>query len=215
MVALSRNVPRKRAMEMLLLGEMLPAAEAAEYGLINRAVPASDVMEAALALARSDRIEVAGHAGDRQSRILRANRKAARGCLYVCCRYHGAEHDAKRRRGRHQCVSRKAQTGMEGLLIDAASRYPHHARRRGRRPLSSVLRGAGLQGFIGQPGRGDVHRGRWHRARVVREGGRLRQMRTFRTARLGSQALHLRTTSPRSRKSPRFLPKPLLPARNS
>jgi enoyl-CoA hydratase/carnithine racemase len=52
MVALTRNVPRKRAMEMLLLGEMLPAAEAAEYGLINRAVPASDVMAAALAFAR-------------------------------------------------------------------------------------------------------------------------------------------------------------------
>src|SRR5690606_27123230 len=32
MVALSRNVPRKRAMEMLLLGEMLPAADAAQYG---------------------------------------------------------------------------------------------------------------------------------------------------------------------------------------
>ncbi len=34
MVALSRNVPRKRAMEMLLLGEMLSAHEAAEYGLV-------------------------------------------------------------------------------------------------------------------------------------------------------------------------------------
>ena len=40
MVALSRNVSRKRAMEMLLLGEMLPAREAAEYGLVNRVVPA-------------------------------------------------------------------------------------------------------------------------------------------------------------------------------
>src|SRR6266436_9106724 len=36
MVALSRNVPRKRAMEMLLLGEMLPAHAAAEYGLVSR-----------------------------------------------------------------------------------------------------------------------------------------------------------------------------------
>jgi enoyl-CoA hydratase/carnithine racemase len=52
MVALSRNVPRKRAMEMLLLGEMLPAAAAAEYGLINKAVPAADVMSEALAYAR-------------------------------------------------------------------------------------------------------------------------------------------------------------------
>jgi enoyl-CoA hydratase/carnithine racemase len=52
MVALSRNVSRKRAMEMLLLGDMLPAAEAAEYGLVNRVVPAARVQEEALALAR-------------------------------------------------------------------------------------------------------------------------------------------------------------------
>jgi enoyl-CoA hydratase/carnithine racemase len=51
MVALSRNVPRKRAMEMLLLGEMLPARAAADYGLVNRVVPADRLMEEALALA--------------------------------------------------------------------------------------------------------------------------------------------------------------------
>lgn len=51
MVALSRNVSRKRAMEMLLLGEMLTASEAAEYGLVNRVVPPADVLPAALAMA--------------------------------------------------------------------------------------------------------------------------------------------------------------------
>ncbi|MCO7229739.1 enoyl-CoA hydratase [Halomonas sp. CnH100-B] len=35
-VALSRNVPRKRAMEMLLTGEFISADTAAEWGLINR-----------------------------------------------------------------------------------------------------------------------------------------------------------------------------------
>ena len=39
MVALSRNVPRKLAMEMLLLGEFLSARRVAELGLINRVVP--------------------------------------------------------------------------------------------------------------------------------------------------------------------------------
>ena len=53
MVALTRNVPRKRAMEMLLLGELIGAAEAAEWGLVNRAVPPSDVLEAAFAFARA------------------------------------------------------------------------------------------------------------------------------------------------------------------
>jgi enoyl-CoA hydratase/carnithine racemase len=35
-VALSRNVARKRAMEMLLTGEFISAEQAAEWGLINR-----------------------------------------------------------------------------------------------------------------------------------------------------------------------------------
>jgi enoyl-CoA hydratase/carnithine racemase len=50
MVALSRNVTRKRAMEMLLLGETLSAREAAEYGLVNRVVPAGKAMDEALKL---------------------------------------------------------------------------------------------------------------------------------------------------------------------
>lgn len=45
MVALSRNVARKHAMEMLLLGEFVPAARAAEIGLVNRVV-ADDQVEA-------------------------------------------------------------------------------------------------------------------------------------------------------------------------
>ncbi|MFK7871230.1 MAG: enoyl-CoA hydratase-related protein, partial [Roseobacter sp.] len=47
MVALSRNVPRKKAMEMLLLGEFLPAQQAADMGLINRVVPLDALEDAA------------------------------------------------------------------------------------------------------------------------------------------------------------------------
>jgi enoyl-CoA hydratase/carnithine racemase len=54
LVALSRNVSRKRAMEMLLLGETLRARDAAEYGLVNRVVEAGQALEAALEL--GDRI---------------------------------------------------------------------------------------------------------------------------------------------------------------
>ncbi len=39
MVALSRNVSRKQAMEMLLTGETVDAATAKEFGLVNRVVP--------------------------------------------------------------------------------------------------------------------------------------------------------------------------------
>jgi enoyl-CoA hydratase/carnithine racemase len=51
MVALSRNVGRKRAMEMLLLGDMLSAADAADYGLVNRVVAPGQVLDEALSLA--------------------------------------------------------------------------------------------------------------------------------------------------------------------
>ncbi|UPT91457.1 enoyl-CoA hydratase [Bradyrhizobium barranii subsp. apii] len=51
MVALSRNVPRKQAMEMLLTGEPIPATRAREIGLINRVVAAGTEREAAIALA--------------------------------------------------------------------------------------------------------------------------------------------------------------------
>jgi enoyl-CoA hydratase/carnithine racemase len=51
-VALARAVPRKAAMEMLLLGEMVPAAEAHRIGLVNRVVPAGGALLAALDLAR-------------------------------------------------------------------------------------------------------------------------------------------------------------------
>lgn len=51
MVALSRNVPRKQAMEMLLTGEPIPAMRACEIGLINRVVAAGTERDAAIALA--------------------------------------------------------------------------------------------------------------------------------------------------------------------
>jgi len=52
MVALSRNVARKHAMEMLLTGDMVSAAEALRIGLVNRVVAAGEERAAALALAR-------------------------------------------------------------------------------------------------------------------------------------------------------------------
>lgn len=53
MVALSRNVGRKHAMEMLLTGEMIDAYGALRFGLVNRAVPEGELDQAVLALART------------------------------------------------------------------------------------------------------------------------------------------------------------------
>ncbi len=43
MVALSRTVTRKRALEMLLTGELIDASTAADWGLVNRVVPAAEL----------------------------------------------------------------------------------------------------------------------------------------------------------------------------
>jgi enoyl-CoA hydratase/carnithine racemase len=55
MVALSRNIGRKQAMEMLLLGEFLPADRICELGLINRVVPEADLHDTTLQMARQIR----------------------------------------------------------------------------------------------------------------------------------------------------------------
>ena len=59
MVALSRNVPRKRAFEMLVTGDFIDATRAAELGLVNRVVPPERLREETGALAR----QVAGKLG--------------------------------------------------------------------------------------------------------------------------------------------------------
>jgi enoyl-CoA hydratase/carnithine racemase len=62
-VALSRNVGRKAAFEMLVTGEMIDAATAAQRGLINRSVPADrldqEVSRIAAAIAAKPRSAVA------------------------------------------------------------------------------------------------------------------------------------------------------------
>jgi len=52
MVALSRNVPRKQAMEMLLTGDMTSADDARRIGLVNRVVEPGAARDEALKLAR-------------------------------------------------------------------------------------------------------------------------------------------------------------------
>jgi len=51
MIPLSRNVGRKRALEMLLTGRFVSAREACEYGLVNRVVSAEELKAETLSLA--------------------------------------------------------------------------------------------------------------------------------------------------------------------
>ena len=70
MVALSRAVPRKQAMEMLLTGDMMPAARAREIGLINRVVPAAELPGATTGARPPDRRQIAARPQDRQGGLL-------------------------------------------------------------------------------------------------------------------------------------------------
>src|SRR6266702_5465399 len=47
MVAVSRNIGRKRALEMLLTGDIIDAQTAADWGLVNRVVPADQLVDEA------------------------------------------------------------------------------------------------------------------------------------------------------------------------
>ena len=68
MVALSRNIGRKRAMELLTLGEMMSAAEALEAGLVNRVV-APDALKA-------ETDQMAGRLASRPSAVLKLGKQA-------------------------------------------------------------------------------------------------------------------------------------------
>jgi enoyl-CoA hydratase/carnithine racemase len=52
-VALSRNISRKRAAEMLFTGDFIDAATALEWGLVNRLAPPDRLMESARELANN------------------------------------------------------------------------------------------------------------------------------------------------------------------
>jgi enoyl-CoA hydratase/carnithine racemase len=52
MVALTRAIGRKRAMEMLLTGDAVDARTAAEWGLVNRVVSREELHDAAIGMAR-------------------------------------------------------------------------------------------------------------------------------------------------------------------
>ncbi|MBY0333954.1 MAG: enoyl-CoA hydratase [Acetobacteraceae bacterium] len=66
-VAIARAMPRKAAMEMLLLGEMVPAAEAQRMGLVNRVVPKGQALAAAM--------EMAGRIAARSGAALRLGKR--------------------------------------------------------------------------------------------------------------------------------------------
>ena len=108
LVAVGRQIGRKRALEMAMTGDVISAATAAEWGLINRVVP-DDELDAAVddLMARATRGSACVEGG-RQARVLRPDRpRPARG-LRVRVAGDGGRRDDARRSGGHPVLPREA-----------------------------------------------------------------------------------------------------------
>ena len=116
LVAVARAVSRKQALEMALTGRLFTAREAERFGLVNRVVPEGRALEEALALARHDRRPLGPDAGDRQTRVLRADRAAAR--RGIRARLRGDDRQSRRAQlgRRPRRLSRQAAAGL-GIMI--------------------------------------------------------------------------------------------------
>ena len=112
LVAVARNVGRKRAMEMALTGDAVDAATAASWGLINYAVPDDQLDQAvhdllSRATTRKRRVE-----GCRQAWLLRPDRARPDRCLRLRRRRDVAIGHHSRRAGRHRRVPREAPADL-------------------------------------------------------------------------------------------------------
>ena len=115
MVALSRVMGRKRAMEMLVTGEFIDAEIARDWGLVNRVVAHERLDEAVAELAGDRRGEIAGGGRHRQDAVLPPARAGDRGGL--CRRQRGddLQHADRGRRGRHRRLRGEAAAAqMDG-----------------------------------------------------------------------------------------------------
>ena len=114
MVALTRAIGRKRAMEMLLTGQPVDAATAADWGLVNRVVAGGRVEERDAQAGLPHRRGQRPDGGDRQAGVLHADRSGSVESLRLRQRGHDHEPDGRRRAGRHHGVSREAAAVLEG-----------------------------------------------------------------------------------------------------
>ena len=123
MVAVSRAIGRKRALQLLLTGDVIDAATAADWGLVNEVVAPGEVDARAFALA--GRIAEASPLTlrDRQAGLLPPDRPPAGAGLRGDARDHGDERRHVRRPGGDAGVPRQATAGLgRPLRVSAAGR---------------------------------------------------------------------------------------------
>ena len=112
LVAVARNVGRKRALEMAFTGDAIDAATAADWGLINRAVPDDELDDAVDELMQPGDPRLGRVQGPRQAHVLRPGRPRPGQGLRARRPGHGRRrHHGRRPRG-HRRLPREAQTGL-------------------------------------------------------------------------------------------------------
>ena len=112
MVALSRNVSRKHAMEMLLTGEMISAERRRAHRSRQPRRRARQRARGGAQAREKNRRQIGADDQDRQGSVLSPARNAARRGLQIRLRGDGREHAGARRRGRHQRLHREARAEM-------------------------------------------------------------------------------------------------------
>ena len=80
-----RNVPRKKATELLLLGERIDAREAERLGIVNRVVAAGELDDRGRDWAQRLAAQVARAHEARQGRAVAPERHGARGRVGLTC----------------------------------------------------------------------------------------------------------------------------------
>jgi enoyl-CoA hydratase/carnithine racemase len=125
-VALGRAMGRKQAMEMLLTGDFIDAAEAQRRGLVNRVVPLEQ-LDAEVASSPIDLRQVAGRGCDGQADVLQAARDGPRRGLPAGLGNHGLQHDGRRCRGRHRCLHAESAS-RSGRAAERGSRRRRECR---------------------------------------------------------------------------------------
>ena len=194
MVPVSRSIGRKRALEMLFTGDMIDAATACEWGLVNRVVPGSRARRRDRRARGTDPPLEPGRARARQARVLRPGRqrrsggvRARRAASWSRTRRSTTRKRAcarssrsARRRGRSardrrpiaspaggSPLARGAQTSSVRTTVDRCVRLEH-------RDVDGDRRDRYLRDRGDRPGRVDRHgrRGRLRADRAARPGGR-------------------------------------------
>lgn len=116
LVAVARNVGRKRALEMALTGDVIDAATAADWGLINRAVPADQLEAATLDLiTRATRGSALSKGAGKQAFYQQVDLPQSQAyALAVQCMAHGA-------------LTPDGQEGIRAFLDKRPARYTQSA----------------------------------------------------------------------------------------